>query len=99
MKRIGWFRALGRYYRDPNASVLGKLVAFVALLYAVWPLDLIPDVPFVGWLDDIGIMGLATAWLMRSVARYRELPAAPMDDLADFDVRLQKAAKALPSRQ
>ena len=85
MKRIGWFRALGRYYRDPNASILGKLVAFAALIYAVWPLDLIPDVPFVGWLDDIGIMGLATAWLMRSVARYRELPEAPADDLADFD--------------
>lgn len=77
--KIGWFRALSRYYRDPSASMLGKLVIFFALIYAVVPVDLIPDVPVVGWLDDLGVMGLATAWLMRVVARYRvpgELPEA-----------------------
>ncbi|MBX3262228.1 MAG: DUF1232 domain-containing protein [Labilithrix sp.] len=75
--KIGWFRALSRYYRDPSASTFGKLVIFFALIYAVVPVDLIPDVPVVGWLDDLGVMGLATAWLMRVVARYRvpgELP-------------------------
>ena len=69
--KIGWFRALGRYYRDPSASLLGKLVIFAALVYAVVPIDLIPDVPVIGWLDDLGVMGLATAWLGRVVARYR----------------------------
>ncbi|MBX3221301.1 MAG: DUF1232 domain-containing protein [Labilithrix sp.] len=75
--KIGWFRALRRYYRDPSASLLGKLVIFFALIYAVVPIDLIPDVPIVGWLDDLGVMGLATAWLLKVVARYRspdELP-------------------------
>jgi uncharacterized membrane protein YkvA (DUF1232 family) len=75
--RLGWFRALSRYYRDPSASVAGKLVMFFALIYVVVPIDLIPDVPFVGWLDDIGVMGLASAWLGRVVARYRVLPDAP----------------------
>lgn len=71
--KLGWFRALTRYYRDPSASFVGKAVAFVALIYAVLPIDLVPDVlPVVGWLDDIGVMGLATAWLVRVVARYRE---------------------------
>ena len=69
--KLGWFRALVRYYRDPSASVLGKLVIFAALIYAVVPVDLIPDVPVVGWLDDLGVMGLASAWLARVVARYR----------------------------
>ena len=69
--KIGWFRALIRYYRDPSASVLGKLVIFVALVYAIVPVDLIPDVPVIGWLDDLGVMGLASAWLARVVARYR----------------------------
>lgn len=69
---IGWFRALGRYYKDPSASLPGKLVIFAALVYAVVPIDLIPDVPVVGWLDDIGVMGFASAWLLRVVARYRE---------------------------
>jgi uncharacterized membrane protein YkvA (DUF1232 family) len=71
MSRIGRFQALVRYYKDPEASVLGKLVIFVALFYAVWPVDLIPDVPVIGWLDDIGVMGLAMAWLGRVVSRYR----------------------------
>lgn len=78
--RIGRLRALGRYYKDPNASILGKAVAFVALAYVIFPADLIPDVPVVGWLDDIGVMGLATAWLAKVVGRYRDTPelaAAP----------------------
>lgn len=70
--KLGWFRALARYYRDPSASTLGKLVVFAALIYAVVPIDLIPDVPVVGWLDDLGVMGLATAWLARVVSRYRD---------------------------
>lgn len=77
--KIGWFRALARYYRDPSASKFGKLIIFLALVYVVCPVDLIPDVPIVGWLDDIGVMGLATAWLARVVARYRvagDLPDA-----------------------
>lgn len=69
--KVGHLRALARYYRDPSASILGKLVIFLALVYVVVPVDLIPDVPLVGWLDDLGVMGLATAWLARVVARYR----------------------------
>ena len=70
-KKVGFFRALGRYYKDPSASILGKLVVFLAAIYVVCPVDLIPDVPIVGWLDDIGVMGLATAFLWRVVGRYR----------------------------
>ena len=77
MAKISWLRALGRYYRDPSASTPGKLVAFVAVIYVIVPFDLIPDVPIVGWIDDLGVMGLATAWLLRAVARYRE-PAATL---------------------
>ena len=69
--KLGYLRALGRYYRDPSASVLGKLVVFAAAVYAVVPVDLIPDVPVVGWLDDLGVMGLATWWLLRVAKRYR----------------------------
>lgn len=70
--RLGWFAALGRYYRDPSASLLGKLVFFGALLYLAFPADLIPDVPVIGWLDDLGVMGLASSWLARKAAKYRD---------------------------
>jgi Protein of unknown function (DUF1232) len=40
------------------------LIAVLALLYVLSPLDLIPDViPIVGWLDDIGVL----AWAARQV--------------------------------
>lgn len=72
----GRLRGLVRYYRDPSASVFGKLVAFAALAYVVVPMDLIPDVPFIGWLDDIGVAGVAMAWLTHVAGRYRSLPEA-----------------------
>ena len=81
--KVGWLRALARYYRDRDASVFGKLIALVAIVYVVMPMDLVPDVvPVVGWLDDLGVMGLATAWLLRVVARYQtpDIPALAPDD-------------------
>ena len=73
LARIGRARALYRYFRDPAASVFGKLFVLAALIYVVSPVDAIPDViPVVGWLDDVGVMSLAVAWMWRVVGRYRE---------------------------
>jgi uncharacterized membrane protein YkvA (DUF1232 family) len=68
---LGFAPALLRYYRDPSASIFGKLIVFGAIAYAVMPLDLIPDVPIIGWLDDLGIMSLAMAWLTHVARRYQ----------------------------
>lgn len=40
------------------------LVALLAILYVISPIDLIPDVlPILGWLDDLGVIALALqAW-------------------------------------
>ncbi len=73
MRKVGWFRALKLYYQDPSRSTLGKLVVFFALIYVISPVDLIPDVPFIGWLDDLGVFGLATAWLTRTISHYRDV--------------------------
>jgi len=76
--KIGRARALSRYFRDPAASLIGKGFVLLALVYVISPADAIPDVlPVVGWLDDIGVMGLAVAWMWRVVGRYREAPAVP----------------------
>lgn len=69
--KVGRLRALVRFFKDREASLLGKLFVLAAIFYVVWPADLIPDVPIIGWLDDIGVMGLATAYLTRVIARYR----------------------------
>lgn len=72
MKKIGWVSAFWRYMRDRDASIFGKLLAVFAVAYVVMPVDLIPDVPFIGWLDDIGVVALVGAWLTRRIAEYRE---------------------------
>lgn len=73
LARIGRARALIRYFRDREASLVGKLFVLAALVYVVSPVDLIPDaIPIVGWLDDVGVMSLAVAWMWKVVGRYRD---------------------------
>jgi uncharacterized membrane protein YkvA (DUF1232 family) len=64
--------ALGRFFRDSQASMLGKAFVVASVLYIVWPADAIPDVvPVIGWLDDLGVAALALGYLSRVVRRYR----------------------------
>jgi uncharacterized membrane protein YkvA (DUF1232 family) len=84
MKRrsIGRARALVRYFKDPQAGWFGKLFVLAAVVYVVCPIDLIPDVPIVGWLDDLGVASIAAAWLAKVIGRYRQMPqrAEPEDE-------------------
>lgn len=46
------------------------IIALLALLYIISPLDLIPDViPVIGWLDDLGVL----AWAARQVFFKRDV--------------------------
>jgi uncharacterized membrane protein YkvA (DUF1232 family) len=76
---IGRLRALVRYFRDPSAGLLGKGFVLAAVVYVICPIDLIPDVPIVGWLDDLGVASVAMAWLGRVSARYRAAPDLPVE--------------------
>lgn len=63
--------------KNPHIPFKHKyLVLLLGLGYLIWPLDLIPDVPFVGHLDDIGIIFLLLNWF---VNRYQ-----PADLEADY---------------
>ncbi len=81
-EKVGWFRAVHRYFKDPNASVFGKGLVVISIvsaaIYTLSPVDAIPDViPVLGWLDDIGLIAFATAFTARVVVKYKELPALP----------------------
>ena len=40
------------------------MIAVLAMLYVISPLDLIPDfIPVIGWLDDLGVL----VWAARQV--------------------------------
>ena len=46
------------------------IIAVLAILYAVWPADFLPDImPVIGWLDDIGVLGIAVALIAAAVCR------------------------------
>lgn len=43
--------------KNPNTPILAKLIALIIVVYALSPIDLIPDfIPFLGYLDDIFIL-------------------------------------------
>ena len=73
IRRVGYARALVRYFRDGEASFLGKLFVLLSVAYVVMPLDAIPDVaPLIGWLDDLGVVAVASLFLTRKLGKYRD---------------------------
>jgi len=63
--------ALFRFMSHPEVHWGKKALAAGALLYFIIPLDSIPDVaPFVGYLDDIGVIALVVGYLGRQLRRY-----------------------------
>jgi len=53
------------------------VLAAFGLVYAIVPIDLIPDlVPILGWLDDAGLLTLAMVLLARAWGHYRAPVAA-----------------------
>jgi uncharacterized membrane protein YkvA (DUF1232 family) len=72
---------LWRYVRDARVPLWRKLVGVAAVAYLFWPFDLIPDfIPFIGYLDDAGVLTAAALFLVRDVRlheqRYPEFPVA-----------------------
>lgn len=61
--------------RDPRTPWYAKLLAAAVVTYALSPLDLIPDfIPVLGYLDDLIIVPLGIAAVVRLV------PAEILDD-------------------
>ncbi len=62
-----WKRILS-YLRDPKSDWKPKAGLILALIYILWPIDLIPDVaPVLGWLDDAGFTALAVWYLIHTI--------------------------------
>ncbi len=51
--------------RDRETPVAMKLAAAAALAYLISPIDLIPDLPLIGWVDDALLLGIGLPYLLR----------------------------------
>ena len=68
-KALKFARLVWRLTFDKRVSIFLRAVVPLALLYAVSPLDLIPDrVPILGRFDDLFILGLALLILTKGAA-------------------------------
>jgi uncharacterized membrane protein YkvA (DUF1232 family) len=66
-------RALFFALLDRRAPFVARAFAILALVYVVWPFDVVPDViPVFGWLDDL-VIGPLLVW-----AAARFIPADVM---------------------
>jgi uncharacterized membrane protein YkvA (DUF1232 family) len=64
-------RNLPRYLADSRVPIYRKVAIVLAVIYIVSPVDAIPDmIPVVGWLDDLGVLGLLIGGLMRELDMY-----------------------------
>ncbi len=60
-----WFKRMGRNalvlvyaIRHPETPRALKLASIAALAYVISPIDLMPDIPLLGWIDDAVVLGV-----------------------------------------
>lgn len=59
------------YVRSRSVARWKKVLGVLAVVYAIVPIDLVPDViPIFGWLDDVGFLTLAFGLIGRDMARH-----------------------------
>jgi len=68
--------------RDPATPLALKLAAVAALAYVISPVDLVPDLPLIGWVDDLLVAAVGVPFLLR------RLPPAVYDRAAARAARL-----------
>lgn len=74
---LGSPKRLWRFLRDPHAPKMPKALALLAIVYIVCPIDAVPDfTPILGWLDDIGMTGIALGYLATKAAKYEDAEEA-----------------------
>lgn len=65
--------AMYKMLKDPSASPVNKVIAAIALLYIINPIDIIPDIiPGLGYLDDIAMILIAVGMLGSAIKKYMD---------------------------
>ena len=69
---VARLRLLPRYFRDEEVPLWRKSMLVAGLLYILSPVDAVPEIvlPILGWLDDLGILTLLTAWTYKEIGKW-----------------------------
>lgn len=60
--------ALALALKDRRTPLLAKVLAGLAVAYALSPIDLIPDfLPVIGYLDDVLLLPVLVAWSVKMI--------------------------------
>ncbi len=78
-------RLLPQFLRDRTVPFWKKGLLLMGLLYIISPVDAVPEIilPFIGWLDDIGLLTLLTMWTYRG---NRKLEQGKMRKIMDAEL-------------
>ena len=61
-------QSIMEFAADPDAPMVGRILAVAALIYLVSPLDAVPDlIPIAGLVDDVGVLLVTFAKLAADV--------------------------------
>jgi uncharacterized membrane protein YkvA (DUF1232 family) len=91
-KRGVWPRAVRTFsfILSPEAGPGPKALALIALLYLLWPLDLLPGLPPLSWLDDAAVAWLAYHYLGGLMERHETAGTSRRkDDAVDTTARIK----------
>jgi uncharacterized membrane protein YkvA (DUF1232 family) len=71
---MGRFWKIVQLLRDPRVRGLPRAAVWVALIYLLSPVDIVPEIvtPVFGFLDDAVFLWLAFRWLLRNDPESKE---------------------------
>ena len=74
--KVAW-----RLFLDPKVPAAVKLIPVAALVYLISPIDLIPDIPVLGQIDDLVVILLALRLFVNMAPKGSATPPREPDDL------------------
>jgi uncharacterized membrane protein YkvA (DUF1232 family) len=79
--------------RDPATPVALKAASVAMLAYLFSPIDLVPDVPIVGWVDDLLLISVGMPYLIRRLPPAVYLRASAKADRLLASLGIEPASK------
>jgi len=82
-----------KLFMDPKVPASAKLIPVLALLYLLSPIDLIPDFPIIGQIDDVAVLLIAlklfTDMAGPKAASEESIADDSQDDVISADYRVR----------